>query len=177
MKTPKCVQATPELEMLFEKVNYFDVKSAVTKQSMREFIAGALSYQPGWITFLYGVRMIFVRFLGMKQEGVPKAQKFKAEDISLTPGEKATFFTVTKAKDEHYWVVEANDKHLKATLLAVVEPLTDGLKRINLITLVYYHNWAGPVYFNVIRPFHHLVVQGMINAALRQERTQSSVAV
>ncbi|MGE6761631.1 DUF2867 domain-containing protein [Corallococcus interemptor] len=25
----------------------------------------------------------------------------------------------------------------------------------------HYRNWAGPVYFNVIRPFHHLVVARM----------------
>lgn len=29
------------------------------------------------------------------------------------------------------------------------------------ITTVYYKHWTGPVYFNLIRPFHHLVVSRM----------------
>src|SRR2546425_5121666 len=36
--------------------------------SMREFIAAMMSYQPGWVTFLYRIRAVFVRFLGMRQE-------------------------------------------------------------------------------------------------------------
>jgi hypothetical protein len=33
-----------------------------------------LSYQPEWVIALYGVRAIFVRFLGMRQHGIPRRQ-------------------------------------------------------------------------------------------------------
>jgi hypothetical protein len=35
-----------------------------------------------------------------------------------------------------------------------------------VVTVVRYHNLAGRVYFNVIRPFHHLVVHAAMRAAL-----------
>ncbi|KAA3658281.1 MAG: DUF2867 domain-containing protein [Chloroflexi bacterium] len=43
---------------------------------MRLFIAGMMSYHPGWLIFLYAVRWGFVRLLGMKQEGVPEERPF-----------------------------------------------------------------------------------------------------
>jgi len=45
--------------------------------------------------------------------------------------------------------------------------LADGRKRFHIGTAVHYHNWAGPVYFNVIRPFHHIVVSQMMKAGIR----------
>jgi len=30
---------------------------------------------------------------------------------------------------------------------------------------VHYRSWAGPVYFNTIRPFHHIVVGSMMKHA------------
>ncbi|MCP4674680.1 MAG: DUF2867 domain-containing protein [Deltaproteobacteria bacterium] len=32
---------------------------------------------------------------------------------------------------------------------------------------VKYHHWTGPVYFNVIRSFHHFVVWAMVRTAVR----------
>ena len=33
------------------------------------------------------------------------------------------------------------------------------------VPIVDYRHWTGPVYFNVIRPFHHLVVAAMLRSA------------
>ena len=33
--------------------------------------------------------------------------------------------------------------------------------RYYVVTAVNYKHWTGPVYFNLIRPFHHLVVSRM----------------
>jgi len=35
---------------------------------------------------------------------------------------------------------------------------------------VHYKNWAGPAYFNLIRPFHHLRVWRMTRMGLRAAR-------
>ncbi|MBC7815075.1 MAG: DUF2867 domain-containing protein, partial [Burkholderiales bacterium] len=59
------------------------------------------------------------------------------------------------------------DSHLSAMLGVAVEPLSGDQKRFHVVTVVYYHNWAGPLYFNVIRPFHHLVVSSMARAGVR----------
>ncbi|MEP7286802.1 MAG: DUF2867 domain-containing protein [Chloroflexota bacterium] len=158
------LQRFPQLASLYDKADHVDVKVVEGNVNLRAFVAGMMNYQPAWVTALYGVRAVFVRFLGMRQEGIPKAPALRTETIPMIPGERASFFTVEMAKEDQYWVVRIDDSHLKAALGVVVEPLQNGLKRFHVITIVHYHNWTGPVYFNVIRPFHHLVVGGMAKA-------------
>ena len=167
-KVPAYFRQLPELAPLLEHADHLDVKTATGTMSMREFITSMASYQPAWITFLYHVRAVFVRFLGMRQEGVPRATLVKPEDIPMRPGSKFAFFKVRMAEEERYWVGEVDDSHLKAALGVVVEPLQGNQRRFYVLTVVHYHNWAGPVYFNVIRPFHHLVVGRMVKAGARQ---------
>ena len=160
------VNQIPEFADIIKTADHVDVKTVETEMPLRHFIAGMLSYQPDWITFLYRVRWVFVRLLGMKQEGIPHTKVLTPTDISMTPGDDAYFFTVTAAVDEQYWLVAAVESHLTGYLGVVVEPLAGNKKLFHVITIVHYNSWAGPVYFNVIRPFHHIVVQTMINAAL-----------
>ncbi len=157
------VKQIPTLEPLLTKADHVDVKTIDSAADMRTFIAGMLSYSPFWLKFLYAVRWVFVRLLGMRQEGGPLARPLQPSDISLTPGDAATFFTVTTAELEKYWVAEAADTHLIAYIGVVVEPLTQG-NRYHVVTIVHYRHWTGPVYFNVIRPFHHIVVRQMMKA-------------
>jgi hypothetical protein len=103
------VERVPVLEPLLAKANHVDVKTIDSMTDMRTFIAGMLSYTPFWLKFLYGVRWLFVRLLGMRQEGIPLARPLRPTDISLTPGDPATFFTVMMAEPEKYWVAEAAD--------------------------------------------------------------------
>jgi hypothetical protein len=156
----------PPLTPLLADASHVDVKMVDSPVSMREFIAGMFSYYPGWIKNLYRIRWAFVRLLGMKQAGVPQTVQMKPEDVPMTPGEKAAFFTVKLAEDGRYWVAGITESHLTAHLGVVMESLTTG-NRFYVITIVHYRNWAGPVYFNVIRPFHHLVVARMAQAGAR----------
>ena len=78
-----------------------------------------------------------------------------------------TAFRVRIAEEEYYWVAEAEDSHLHASLGVVVELLQEDQKKFYVMTAVHYYNWAGPVYFNVIRPFHHMVVGSMVRAGAR----------
>ena len=72
------------------------------------------------------------------------------------------------AKENVYWVAETpEDKHLKAYFGVVVEKLSDSITRFHVFTTVRYIHWTGPVYFNLIRPFHHLVVSSMMKAGIR----------
>ncbi len=163
----KYIETIPELADLMTDIDHVDSKCGEGKMSMRAFIAAALSYMPGWMRFLYRVRALFVRLLGMRQDAVPDDTSVSPEEVSLTPGEAAAFFTVVMAKDEHYWVAEATDKHLSGYLGVAIEPLDNGRRRFHVFTVVKYHHWTGPVYFNVIRPFHHIVVWAMIRTAVR----------
>jgi hypothetical protein len=167
MTLPPLIQRIAALTPLLAGADHIDVKTIEGDLSMREFIARMLSYQPGWITFLYRLRWGFVRLLGMKQQGLPRANALRAEDVSLTPGEPAYFFKVIAASPDHYWFAGATESHLTAKLGVVVEPLGTGRKRFYVMTVVHYHRWTGRIYFNVIRPFHHFVVGSMMKAAIK----------
>jgi Protein of unknown function (DUF2867) len=166
MKIPQVLWQYPELLPHLVGADHIDIKIVTGRKSLREFLAGSIAYQPGWMTFLYGVRAVFVRLLGMKQGGIPKAVHTTPERVPMQPGAYLSFFKVAAALDNHYWLAAADDKHLKAGILVLGEPLPDGQTRFYLMTLVHYNEWTGPVYFNVIRPFHHLVVTGMSRAGV-----------
>ncbi len=174
MDNPKFINQIPEVLALLENANHIDIKIAQGNMAMRAFIAGMLSYQPAWVTFLYRIRWVFVRLLGMKQKGIPQLPQLTPADVPMAIGKKAGFFTVTCAVEDEYWVVEASESHLSAYLGVLVEPLTDGNKRFYILTIVYYHRWTGPLYFNVIRPFHYLVVGRMVKAGLRLPQVAAS---
>lgn len=167
----KLVAQVPSLAPLWESADHVDVKVVEGEVSLREFLAGMFTYYPAWLKALYQVRGGFVRVLGMKQEGVPIVSALRPEEIPMEANESLLFFTVHDAKEGHYWVAGATESHLTARLGVVAEPV-GGRQRFYLVTLVHYHNWSGPVYFNVIRPFHHLVVQRMAEAGRRYRRPQ-----
>ncbi len=167
MQLPACIQQTPEIAAQFEGANVVDIKTARSDVPLRQFLAGMFSYQPGWITFLYRVRAVFVRFLGMRQAGIPRPLKVNPEEVPMTSGTNLSFFKITQAQENRYWSAEADDTHLKAALLVVKEVTPDHKQQYYVVTLVYYHKWTGPLYYNVIRPFHHLVVNGMVKAGAK----------
>jgi hypothetical protein len=68
-----------------------------------------------------------------------------------------------KAIEDVYWVSETpEDKHLAAHFGVAAEKLDQRRSRYHVFTVVRYLHWTGPVYFNLIRPFHHLVVSRMM---------------
>ncbi|MCP3058422.1 DUF6463 family protein [Myxococcus sp. K38C18041901] len=163
--------APPELPREFvDGADHVDVKTVESEVSLREFIAGLMSYQPAWMTALYRVRGGFVRLLGMRQLTVPRPTRLRAQDVPMRRGGAAAFFTVRHAEEERVWVAGAEDSHLDAVLAVTVEPGQELPRRFHVVTVVRYRNWAGPVYFNVIRPFHHLVVGAMARAAAKTPR-------
>ena len=165
------IRRLPELASLLERADHVDVKTVIGSVDLRTFLANMFRYQPDWVTALYGVRAIFVRFLGMRQHGIPRRQSSQyltPETIPMQEGQPVAFFKVRMAREERYWIAEAKDTHLNALLGVVVEPLPGQQRKLfHVVTVVYYRNWAGPVYFNVIRPFHHLVVGSMAMAGVR----------
>lgn len=164
---PAVIAAQEALQPFARHLDYADVKSVTSAVPMRSFIAGMLSYQPGWMTALYGVRGVLVRLLGMRQSGVPRSPRLTPETLPMTPGQRAGIFTVRAARDDRYWLADIDDQHLWAALAVVVEDLPNAKWRYHVVTLVRYHNWTGPLYFTLIRPFHHIVVGNMARAGAK----------
>jgi len=149
-----------ELEKYFKNADFTDVKVFEGNTTLRRFIASMLSYYPWWIIHLYRIRKLLVGILGLVKHEAPEVlPNLRPEEVSFTPGETATFFIVRCAKEDLFWVSETpDDKHLKAYFGVVKEPVSNSVNRFYVITTVYYKHWTGSVYFNLIRPFHHLVV-------------------
>jgi len=157
-----------ELAFYFQDVDYTDIKSIEGKVGLRAFISGMLSYYPWWIIVLYRIRELIVRILGLVRHPKPEVlPSIAPEDLAFRPGENASFFIVRDAKENAYWVSETpEDKHLKAFFGVVAEQLDNHLTRYHVFTSVKYIHWTGPVYFNLIRPFHHIVVSRMMKAGI-----------
>ncbi|MGD9043178.1 MAG: DUF2867 domain-containing protein [Desulfobacterales bacterium] len=164
------IKEIPDIAQLLKGSNYIDIKTIEGQTSLRHFIAAMLSYYPRWIIFLYHIRGVLVKLLGLYRHPAPEAiPQLTPEDVSFVKGEAVTFFTVRTAKEKFYWIGETpEDKHLSAYFCVAAEPLGDHRKRFHVATIVYYKHWTGPVYFNLIRPFHHLVVARMMRAGVQQ---------
>lgn len=152
----------PRLAGALAGAHHVDMQRVKSDRSLREFVASMMGHQPGWVRVLYRVRGWFVRLLGMRQENVATAARWAPSEVPMRPGEAAAFFTVRETEEDRLWVVEAEDRHLRASLAVVREA-----NEFSLVTIVHYRHWTGPVYFNVIRPFHHLVVASMARAGAR----------
>jgi hypothetical protein len=170
MNTMNYLKQFRALDKYFENADVIDVKVFEGSTTLRRFIASMLSYYPWWIIQLYRFRKLLVGILGLVNHKPPKAlPDLQPEDVSFTPGENVTFFIVRCAEEAHFWMSETpEDKHLKAYFGVVQELINNSVNRFYVITTVYYKHWTGPVYFNLIRPFHHLVVSGMARHGLTQ---------
>lgn len=148
---------------LAKTADHVDVKTFTSDRSLGEFITRMLCYHPAWLRGLYAVRAVLIRLLGLPKStaGTPPEH---SGAISFTPGDQASFLTVIAAQDPSFWIGGVEDKHL-AAYIAVSREATGGTPRFHVATLVRYRHWTGPVYFNCIRPFHHLVVLRMGNRA------------
>ena len=161
MKIPVIIQQTPAILSYAQNAHHIDVKQFEATITLREFLAGMFSYYPAWIKFLYRIRWGFVRVLGMKQEGIPQMHHIRPEDVNFTKGDKQAFFTVYDTQEEAHWLAGASESHLTAYLGVIAEPTGGQMTKFHVVTIVHHNRWTGRVYFNVIRPFHHVVVHKM----------------
>lgn len=166
----------PILAPLIAQSNHVDVKTrqiqtTQPEHELRRFIAAMIGYNPRWMQSLYAIRWGFVRLLGMRQQGMPSSNRLRPEQVPMQAGQTLGFFKVTAAAEGQYLVASASESHLTAWLAIVLEPLGGDNYSLHTVTIVRYHAWTGPVYFNVIRPFHHIVVNQMIKAGLAGQPT------
>lgn len=167
---PKWISANPELAKLTEGMDVIDIKTTQGAMSLREFTAATMSYMPGWMRFLYGVRKYFVALIGVGQDFIPERENIAPEELSFTPGETASIFTVRQAEEDKHWIAEARDKMIAGYVGIVREPLENGENRFYFMTLAKFLHWKGRLYYTIISPFHHVVVHAMIRHALNTYR-------
>jgi hypothetical protein len=160
------VKQFPQLKKYLEGADHDDVKTVEGALTMREFIARFLLYNPGWVKFLFAVRGVVAKILGL-DHAAGETPPLTADTLPITPGEDAAFFTVVDSDGESYWIAGIEDDHLDAHVAVIVEPLDGGISRFHTVTIVHYNNRIGTLYFNLIRPFHHLIVWRLAKWAVR----------
>ena len=92
----------------------------------------------------------------------------------MTPGEQM-LFTVKGAEEDRYWIAGETASHLDFVVAIVVEPLAESINRYYVVTFVYYNQAVGRFYFMVIAPFHHLLVNLYMRAAVKTVRQRRRV--
>lgn len=168
-QTEAFIRSILELRPYLANADHIDCKQTIgaTQVSLPAFVAGVFTYQPRWVTALFAIRWGFVRLLGMKQTGLAPQHQANPDDVPMTPGDKFSFLTAKAAEPGRYWVGGDDDKHLSFDVIAAIEPLNEREQRFHLMTIVRHNHWTGPLYFTVIKPFHHLIVQLAVNAAVK----------
>jgi hypothetical protein len=156
----------PELGDLLSEVDVVDVKTARGEVTLREFVAGALGHSPLWLKGLFAVRMGLAVVLRLETTGIPDSRHLRSETVSFTPGEKDSFFTVVRGEEDHYLLLEIADNHLMGYLAFITD--NDRPATFKVVTLVQYLRPAGRFYYNLIRPFHHVVLLSMCRAGLNR---------
>ena len=156
---PERLAAQPALAALARGADVVDVKHFVSRRPLRPFVLDFFSYKPAWLRGLYGVRTVLARCLGL---GDPPTSPLpaKPEDLPMEPGQRLDFFVVHETQEDRFWIGGVKDKHLTAHV-AVLADTRDVEQGYHVVTVVRFNHWTGPVYYNIIRPFHHLVVLAM----------------
>ncbi len=169
-QAPEGVRIVPEIQACIDVANHLDVKTADSPASMREFLSGMFSYSPVWVRAMFGIRKYVAKVFGLPHEGLDKS--YTPEEIPMEPGALVDFFTLVHGEEDANYLLEVDDKHLAAQLALLVQPLDNGMNRFHVGTLVRYKDWRGPVYFSLIKPFHHLIVRAMVKAGARGAHPQ-----
>lgn len=157
-----------DTERFTASAHHLDAVSAYTSLSLRECISNALSWQPTWLKILFLARGGLARLMRLQHPSSGSSRPLRPEEISFHPGDRLAFFKISAGKDDAFLVLTAADTHLVGHLIIEVDPTDAGTERkFRIITAVQYRRWTGRLYFNIIRPFHHLVMHRMIAAARR----------
>ncbi|MGW7679281.1 DUF2867 domain-containing protein [Kribbella sp. NPDC054772] len=151
-----------ELDDLVPVVDEMDVKTAHGDVTLREFIAGALGHSPLWVKALFAVRMAVAAVLRLETTGIPETRKLRPETVSFTPGEKDAFFTVVRGEEDRYLLLKISDNHLDGYLAFFTD--NERPATFKVVTLIQFLRPAGRFYYNLIRPFHHVIMLSMCRA-------------
>ena len=159
-----------DIDELISGTHYAAMKSIDADCTLEQFLKTIFSYRPRLIRLLYRIRGLVVRLLGFRQDPLPEMALWIPDEIPMLPCGNVWFFTVRAVKPDQYWIAGCpRDRHLDADLGVVAEPLRGDRKRFYIITTVRYKHWTGPVYFNLIRIFNHILMDRMARKVGRSQ--------
>lgn len=165
--SPDFPRTIPRIKDCMEGAGHVDSHSIEGNIPFRQQLAQAMNWQPGWLKVLYRIRKVLAGIMGLEHDEMDPKEHHVAQGFPMCPGEKVGFFEVVAAEEERFWMARAEDRHLQGMICMSVEKLDTGRKRFHCTTVVHYRHWIGPIYFNLIRPFHHLIVKCMLRESVK----------
>lgn len=163
------LRGLPALHPFLQGADHLDAKSAPTQLELEPLLRRLLAWRPAWLSLLFALRGLLAGLLGLKHPG--KGQRQPPPDLMRPAGEPG-LWEIALVQPPGLWLATLQDKHLKAHIIVALEPLAPGGvpagSLAHLGTVVHYRHWTGPLYFNLIRPFHHLVVWAALRQAVGQ---------
>ena len=164
MKIKKCDIPSDSLVINYLPVDYKDSFQVVPDKdifvSPDDLMVRFWTDMPRWVNTLFKLRNFLVRFVGLKGA---KGNNLDEFENCIRNGGSYRFVEML-AKDERETVMLMKDKHLDAYMSVRVSDS----RNVHVNTLVKYNNRLGRVYFFVIRPFHGLVVRGVLKRAVKR---------
>lgn len=119
---------------------------------------------PNWSIALFKLRNALVKPFGLSGGDILQAFE-QGKNSDCRPGSKLGFFSIILKSDSEL-VTYDEDKHLNFTVNFIIEENQEMLK-FTLITIVKFNNKGGNFYFSLIKPFHKLIVKGIMNNVKR----------
>jgi Protein of unknown function (DUF2867)/Pyridoxamine 5'-phosphate oxidase len=161
----------PALAKVMVGADHVDEKVAQGGASLREFLAALVRF-PWWVRALFQVRGVLARLLRLRTGGGALDARRIPGELPLFPGGRLSGFTTLAFEEGRFWFAEVDqDRHLQAWIAVTVTEGADATQRRFCVrTVVKYKDWTGPIYFNLIRPVHHLLVWILARSAAKGAR-------
>lgn len=148
---------TPLLESSLDKIDFRDTFATQNKKESLECLAHKIFNQPSvFIKSLFLVRNTLVKLIGLS------SSKPKDYNEDYKVGGYIGFFRIYEIKEDEI-ILGLNDKHLNFRVSIFNDRETKF--NIKVTTIVQFNNKAGLFYMNAIKPFHRIVVKGMVKKA------------
>jgi len=162
----------PEDSLIYhglEETHYRDVFQAevVSEQSLQVEEIAVLFFDvfPSWFRFLFKIRNIFAKLVGLDSVSGNKEDEEKLKRERET-GERVGLFNVIERTKEEIYMGE-NDKHLNFRASIFLKKKNDHYL-ISMATIVHFNNWLGRAYFVPVKIVHRLVIPLLLKRAVRK---------
>ncbi len=135
----KLFQTIPILNELSQSADYVDSKAFSSNRPMNEFLERLIRYEPAWLVFLYKIRGVVAKIMGLEHDVIGH-ENFKKKDLDFDAGGKVDFFTSVDFVPDQHWIGEAKDKHLSGYIGVVAVPNDSGKTDFHTFTIVKFHH-------------------------------------
>ncbi|MBU1249063.1 MAG: DUF2867 domain-containing protein [Proteobacteria bacterium] len=159
------IKTIPAMAALLDDCDHADVKCVEGAVGLEDFIRRMVTHRPAWLKGFYALRGGLAWMLRLRHAEIEEERD--ADRLDFAPGGLVGFFRSLDHGLGTHWLGIVEDTHLAAWFGVVREPLDDEIARFHVLTVVKHKHWTGPVYFTLIKPFHHLVVWMMARVGVR----------